>query len=128
MSKPPAQTTILLLVSDQLVRAVMKETLERDGYLVVTAGDLGAAVDRIAELSPDLLITRTFVANMPGHRAAKYLRTKAPQMRVLLVGGMLDDDRLADREALEGFVVFPKPYSPVQFLESVRTVLNTPRG
>ena len=57
MNKPPAHFTILPLVSDQLVRAVMKETSERDGYLVVPAGDLGAAVDRLKELSPDLLIT-----------------------------------------------------------------------
>ncbi len=128
MDKTPAQSTILLLVSDQLVRAVMKETLERDGYLVVPAADLGAAVDRLKELSPDLLITRTFVANMPGNQAAKYLRTKCPQMRVLIVGGMLADERLADRETLAGFDVFPTPYSASEFLSKVSEVLNARRG
>jgi len=128
MMKPPAHSTILLLVSDQLVRAVMKETLERDGYLVVPAADLGAAVDRLRELTPDLLITRTFVATMPGNQAAKYLRTKCPQMRVLMVGGLLNDERLVDRETLAGFDVFPKPYSADEFLDKVKAVLNRPRG
>jgi len=128
MNKPPTHSTILLLVSDQLVRAVMKETLEQDGYLVVPAADLGAAVDRLRETPPDLLITRTFVANMPGNQAAKYLRVKCPQMRVLIVGGMLNDERLADRETLAGFDVFPKPYSGSEFLQKVREVLNAPRG
>ncbi len=128
MDKPAAQTTILLLVSDQLIRAVMKETLEQETYVVVAAGDLGAAVDRLREVSPDLLITRTFVEGMPGHQAAKYLRTKCPQIRVLIVGGMLNDDRLVDREVFAGFEVFPKPYGASQFLEKVREVLNTPRG
>jgi len=120
--------TILLLVSDQLIRAVTQETLEKEGYVVLAAGDLGAAVDRLREAPPDLLITRMFVQNMPGHQAAKYLRTKHPPMRVLIVGGMLEDDRLADRATLDGFEVFPKPYSTSEFLEKVREVLNKPRG
>lgn len=128
MIKPEAKTTILLLVSDQLVRAVMQETLEQAGYVVLATGDLGTAVDRMNEIPPDLLITRTYVATMPGHQAAKYLRSKRPQMRVLLVGGLLDDDRLQYREALEGFEVFPKPYSPAHFLEKVKEVLSKPRG
>ncbi len=94
----------------------------------MAAGNLGDAVDRVREVPPDLLITRTFVESMPGHQAAKYLRTKCPQMRTLIVGGMLNDDRLVDREAFAGFEVFPKPYSANQFLEKVREVLNTPRG
>jgi CheY-like chemotaxis protein len=33
--------TILLLVSDPIVRFILKETLEHEGYTVVAAGDLG---------------------------------------------------------------------------------------
>jgi CheY-like chemotaxis protein len=38
------KTTILLLVSDPVVRSVLKETLEREGYTVLATGDLGHAV------------------------------------------------------------------------------------
>ena len=121
------EASILLLVSDQLIRAVMREVLEDDGYFVAATGDLGAAVDQLKMGTPDLLITRTFVSTMPGHAAAKYLRKKCPRMRVLIVGGILDDDRLRNREELENFQVFPKPYSASEFLEKVRDVLNSPR-
>jgi DNA-binding NarL/FixJ family response regulator len=57
-------TTILLLVSDPIVRSILKETLEREGYTVVAAGDLGQAVDRIKECPPDLLITRTYIGQL----------------------------------------------------------------
>jgi len=67
------KTTILLLVSDPLVRSVLRETLEHEGYMVRAAGDLGQAVDRLKESVPDLLITRTYVESMPGHEAAMYL-------------------------------------------------------
>jgi CheY-like chemotaxis protein len=121
-------TTILLLVSDPLVRCVLKETLEQEGYMVHATGDLGQAVDRLKECTPDLLITRTYVQSMPGHEAAMYLLTKCPTMKVLMLGGLLDDDRLRNREALQGFEVFPKPYSTAEMLLQVKHVLNKPRG
>ena len=126
----PASTrlSILLLVSDPIVRSVMQETLQQEGYLVVAVGDLGQAVDWLKMFpSPDLLITRTYVQNLTGHDAAKYLRTKCMTMKVLLVGGLLADDRIYHREALEGFEVFPKPYPAAELLQKVKEVLSTPR-
>ena len=122
------KTTILLLVSDPVVRSILKETLEREGYTVVATGDLGRAVDRLKECIPDLLITRTYVEGLPGHEAAMYLRTKCPEMRVLMLGGLLDDERLAYRAEQQGFEVFPKPYTAAVLLQEVRHVLSKPRG
>jgi DNA-binding response OmpR family regulator len=122
------KTTILLLVSDPLVRSVLEETLEHEGYTVRASGDLGQAVDRLKESVPDLLITRTYIQGMPGHEAAQYLLTKRPKMKVLMVGGLLDDKRLRYRAELEGFDVFPKPYSAAELLQKIREVLSKPRG
>jgi DNA-binding NtrC family response regulator len=85
-------------------------------------------VDRLKDYTPDLLITRTYVQSLTGHDAAKYLRSKCLKMKVLLVGGLLDDDRLYNRAAQEGFEVFPKPYPAAELLQKVREVLSKPRG
>jgi DNA-binding NtrC family response regulator len=120
--------SILLLVSDSLVLSVMQETLEREGYLVLPAGELGTAVNWLNDSTPDLLITRTYISGMPGHEAAKYLRNKCPHMRVLMEGGLLEDDRLQYRMALERFEVFPKPYTSAQLIEKVKEVLGEVDG
>ena len=125
--QPQTKTTILLLVADPVVRSVFEETLDREGYTVLAVGDVGQAVDRLKVCTADLLITRTYVQTMSGHDVAMYLRTKCPKMRVLLVGGLLDDDRLHHREAREGFEIFPKPYAAAELLEKVRYVLNKPQ-
>src|SRR5580700_9949845 len=117
------KTTILLLISDPVVRCVFEETLKREGYMVLATGDLGQAVDRLKECRPDLLITRTYVQSLSGHDAAMYLRTKCVKMRVLIVGGLLDDERLQHREALQGFEVFPKPYAAAELLQKVKEIL-----
>ena len=119
-----SKKTILLLMSDPLVRAVVCETLEGAGYLVVPTGDLGSALDWLKQCTPDLLITRTYVSSLPGHEAASYLRAKRPLMRVLILGGLLDDDRLRNRVTLAGFDVFPKPYSGAQLVEKVKEILD----
>ena len=121
------KTTILLLISDPVVRCVFEETLKREGYMILATGDLGQAVDRLKECEPDLLITRTYVQSLSGHDAAIYLRTKCVKMRVLIVGGLLDDERLQHREALQGFEVFPKPYAAAELLQKVKEVLSKPR-
>ena len=119
-------TTILLLVSDPIIRSVLEETLARHGYTVMATGDLGQAVDRLKECTPDLLITRTYVESLPGHEAAMYLRTKCLKMKVLILGGLLDDERLQSREALQGFEVFPRPYAPAKLIEEVKHILSKP--
>jgi DNA-binding response OmpR family regulator len=120
-------TTILLLVSDPVVRSILQETLKREGYMVLATGDLGQAVDRLKECTPDLLITRGYIQSLPGHDAAMYLREKCLKMRVLLLGGLLDDERLRSRETLQGFEVFPKPYAAAELHEKVKDVLSKPR-
>ncbi len=126
--RPLIRSTILLLVSDPVVRSVVEETLERAGYTVMAAGDLGQAVDRMNEVMPDLLIIRSHIQNLPGHDAALYLRKKNMKMKVLILGGRLDDERLQNREELQGFEIFPKPYPAAEMLEKVKEVLDKPRG
>jgi len=40
------------------MQAALRDALQTAGYLVVAAGDLGAAIDGLEEAQPDLLITR----------------------------------------------------------------------
>ena len=116
--------TILLLISDPVVRSAVRDALEHGGYSVTAVGDLGTAVDRLTESPPDLLITRSYIEDIPGYDAARYLRTKSPGLKVLMVGGLIDDDRLVNRMTLEGFEFFPKPYPAAALLEKVKEVIG----
>jgi DNA-binding response OmpR family regulator len=123
----PADAIILLLDSDPVMRSVLRDALESAGYLVVAAADLGAAVDRLHEMRPDLLITRPYINSMPGHMAADYLRSKRHGLSVMIVGGFMDDDRVRDQDAIGLFHIFPKPFSRGEFLANVKQVLGTVR-
>jgi DNA-binding response OmpR family regulator len=120
----PANMSILLLASDPLMRSVLRDTLASAGYLVVTASGLGEAVDRLKEMRPDLLIVRPYVESMPANDAAEYLRTKRPGLRVLMVAGFIENERVQTRNDLANFHVFPKPFTADELLARVREVLG----
>jgi len=117
-------TTILLFHSAPAVRNVIREILEREGYVVRATGDLGIAVDMLRETKPDLLLIDSYVANISGHDAALYLCQRAPHMRVLIVAGIPDDERLHIRTTGEGFMVFPSPFAPAALVARVKDILQ----
>jgi two-component system cell cycle sensor histidine kinase/response regulator CckA len=122
--RSPENFSILLLASDLLMRTVLRDTLSSAGYLVVMASGLGEAVDRLKEMRPDLLIVRPYVESMPANDAAEYLRTKRPGLRVLMVSGFIEEDRVKNRNDLANFHVFPKPFSAAELLAEVKRVLG----
>ncbi|HEY1946562.1 MAG TPA: response regulator [Bryobacteraceae bacterium] len=123
-NQPETPATILLLGSEPVLRTVIGEVLDQAGYVVLSKGDLGSAVDALAEINVDLLITHPYIANISGHKAAQYLLTKNPRMGVLIVGGLLDDDRLTYRAELEQFEIFPKPFAAAELVKKVKEVLQ----
>jgi DNA-binding response OmpR family regulator len=124
----PANANILLLISDPLMCTILQETLERAGYLVVSASDVGSAVDRVKQMRPDLLIIRPYVASMPGHMAAHHLRTWCPGLPVLILTGFMEDQRIRDQHELREFYVFPKPFGRDELLATVKEVLRSAHG
>jgi DNA-binding response OmpR family regulator len=102
----------------------MKEALENAGHVVLATGSLGTAVDMLADCKVGLLILPPYIDNISGHEAAKYLRQRNPNMGILMVAGLLDDDRLRYRANLEGFGVFPEPFAAAQLIQKVDEVLR----
>jgi DNA-binding response OmpR family regulator len=121
------KATILLLTSDPIVRSVIKEILENTGYTVLPAGDLGAAIDRLKQATPDLLVIHSYIESISGYDAAVFLRTKCKGLPVLMVGGLIDDDRVQYRMSLEQFEVFPKPFTAAALLDKVEDLLRKVR-
>ncbi|HXM42706.1 MAG TPA: response regulator [Bryobacteraceae bacterium] len=115
--------TIMVFHSAPVVRTVLREILQREGYVVRATGDLGIAVDMVRETPPDLLLIDVYVADISGHDAALYLCKKNPNMQVLMVAGVPDDQRMEARTTDEGFSVFPKPFAAADLVAKVKEIL-----
>ena len=91
----PIYPTILFLASDSNISSVISKALDSAGYFVLAAHDIGCAIDRLEDCTPDLLIVRHYAESIPGHDAATYLRRVCPRIPVLIVGGILDKQVLS---------------------------------
>jgi len=118
--------TILLVEDDEMVRTLVRETMESNGYRVLEASDpLEAHV--VAGTSPyaiHLLITDVVMPKASGPQLAKELLRLNPGLKVLYMSGHTEH-AISKRGVRRKEVAFlPKPFTPAQLIAKVREVLE----
>ncbi|HEY1338500.1 MAG TPA: ATP-binding protein [Bryobacteraceae bacterium] len=118
--------TILLVEDDEMVRNLVRETLEREGYTILDApGPLEAR--RMAEAHKGrihLTITDVVMPKVSGRELAEGLLKRRPDMKVLYMSGYTDS-AIVNSGLLQKEVSFlQKPFTPGALSAKVREVLD----
>jgi PAS domain S-box-containing protein len=94
---PQVAGTALLVDDEDLVRMSTADMLTDLGYSVVDASSAEDALQMVDEgLAPDLLITDHLMPGMTGTELARKVRSRCPDLPVLLVSGYADVEGLDD--------------------------------
>ena len=124
---PRGTETILLVEDDEMVRNLVCETLEREGYKVIGAADPLEA-QRIAEGHRNkiqLLITDVVMPRLNGKELANALVERRPDLKVLYMSGYTDS-AIVNSGILQKEVAFlQKPFTPAALAAKVRDVLES---
>ncbi len=131
---PPAvvargNETVLLVEDEQQVCTIVKRTLERAGYAVLTATGPEDAI-RICETSLsriDLLLTDVIMPQMNGRELAGRIHVLRPATKALFMSGYTDDVILNHGALDEGVPFIPKPITPSSLTRKVRETLDARR-
>jgi len=110
-------TGTVLVVDDQdLVRDVIRITLERAGYTVLEAASPSAAIELVrGNGAIDLLVTDVVMPEMDAFELANRIAREVPGVRILYTSGYTD-------AAAEGPFI-QKPFTPAELVEKVGGVL-----
>jgi CheY-like chemotaxis protein len=119
--------TILLAEDEEVVREIVRETLERHGYVVRAARDGRQAIELASSGSPvDLLLSDVVMPGMSGVELADRLRATTPGLRVLYMSGSPEAEVLHDMEANSATGFLQKPVTPSAIIACVRDALDSP--
>ncbi|MDX1631536.1 MAG: response regulator [Thermoanaerobaculia bacterium] len=118
-------TEKILVVEDaEMVRNLVRDSLETFGYRVLTAETPEAAED-LATSDPgiDLLVTDVVMPDLSGPELAGRIREQRPELPVLYMSGY-SDEAIVHHGVLPSATEFlPKPFSPGDLARKVREVL-----
>jgi CheY-like chemotaxis protein len=118
--------TVLVVEDEDIVRELVCEVLEHQGYNVLCARDgieaLNMAEDYDSEIH--LLVTDVIMPHMNGHELAHKLTALRPDMKVLYVSGYSDND-IGDHGTLDPrFELLQKPFTPQVLARKIRDVIR----
>jgi two-component system cell cycle sensor histidine kinase/response regulator CckA len=110
--------TVLVVDDQDVVRDVIKLSLESAGYRVLEAATPSEALALAAGAEVDLLVTDVVMPEMDAFELANRISCELPAVRILYTSGYAD-------AAAEGPFI-QKPFTPAQLIEKVGAVLAGP--
>jgi CheY-like chemotaxis protein len=119
--------TILLVEDEEMVRTVARDTLERAGYAVLEAADGAEAVRMLEEQCEPvhLVLTDVVMPGMSGRELVDSLKTRWPELRVLLMSGYTDDAVVRHGILSADTAFIQKPFTAASLARKVGEVLRS---
>lgn len=118
--------TVLVVEDEEIVRELVCDVLEEQGYNVICAADGLEALEMAGNFDGTihLLVTDVIMPHMNGHELAGKLSRIRPDMKVLYVSGYSDTD-LGEHGILDSrFELLQKPFTPQTLARKVRDVIH----
>jgi PAS domain S-box-containing protein len=119
--------TVLVVEDDDMVRHLVRETLEREGYTVIDANgpvEARRAANRYSGVI-HLLITDVIMPRINGRELAARLLRRRANLKVLYMSGYTDS-AIASGGVLDSDTAFlQKPFTPIALSAKVREVLES---
>ena len=118
--------TVLVVEDEEIVRDLVRDVLEEQGYHILCAVDGLEALKLAANFDGTihLLVTDVIMPNMNGHELAAKLSTVRPDMKILYVSGYSDND-IGDHGVLDPrFELLQKPFTPQTLARKIHDVIH----
>jgi nitrogen-specific signal transduction histidine kinase/CheY-like chemotaxis protein len=118
--------TILVVDDEEMLREILFESLEDEGYCVIPAADGTEAIAKFNEQKEkiDLVITDLGMPNMGGEELYDQLKKINPDVKVIVSSGFLDSSTKSDllRKGIKD--VLTKPYKFDSIFAIIRKVIE----
>jgi two-component system chemotaxis response regulator CheY len=120
--------TVLVVDDAAFMRMMIRDILAREGYVIHEAVNGRDAVEKYAEIKPDVVTMDITMPEMSGLEALRRIREYDPGARVLVVSAMGQQKMIVEALEYGAMDFLVKPFQPTKVLETVKKCLqSTPR-
>jgi DNA-binding response OmpR family regulator len=119
--------TILVVEDEHIIREMITECLEREGYTVLSTDSATKAIELWSSRVPSipLLVADSGLKGLRGVLLASLLIEEKPDLKVLFATGEPSDLALVMLKENRNSHLLKKPYSAKELSEAVRAILLT---
>ncbi|MGH7342867.1 MAG: response regulator [Candidatus Rokuibacteriota bacterium] len=114
-----ATATVLIVDDEPDVRAVLTEIVESRGYLADTAVDGAAALRRVIDLRPQLVLLDVDMPRLRGGEALVAIRELCPETNVIMISGKADLVEARRALSLGAFDYIGKPFDVAYLIQAI---------
>jgi DNA-binding response OmpR family regulator len=121
---------VLVVDDDRVIQQLLEVNLELEGYDVVArASDGNEALDKAAELKPDIIILDIMMPKMDGLEVCRRLKAdpKLSKIPVILLSARAQDFDVRAGLEIGASAYLTKPFDPVELLDVVGRLLKGER-
>jgi len=130
VSPPATAQTLLIVDDDPVMRSLMRDTLEDDGFEVIEAENGAEACERCDETLPALIVVDAMMPVMDGFELCRALRARleTAQTPILMATGLDDSGSIARAFEVGATDFIAKPLNWLMLSQRVRYMLRAARA
>ncbi len=118
---------VLLIDDDEMLREMLKESIENAGYEVVGAGNGNEALDRLKEGRFDIAVIDIVMPEKEGFETIMDFRRDYPNMKYIAISGggrVSPDNYLEIAHSLGAARTFAKPFDRKELIGAIRELVG----
>lgn len=121
MTQEPTQ--ILVVDDEDMVRLLIRRTLEEKGYRVVTAADGNEGLAKLDQGGIDLVLLDINMPGLDGFQVLELIRRRS-NLPVIMLTGMAKGSALRDTLDIGADDYITKPFSPLELVARIKAKLR----
>jgi DNA-binding response OmpR family regulator len=123
----PARPLLLIVDDDQELCSLLVEYLAPEGFAVELLGNGMAALERLSQTSPDLVVLDVMLPELSGFEVLRRIRTTSAVPVIMLTARGEEVDRVVGLE-MGADDYLAKPFSPRELVARIKAVLRRSSG
>ncbi|MFC2056223.1 response regulator transcription factor [Chloroflexota bacterium] len=121
------KTSILVVDDEEIVRQLLKQSLETEGFAVTMADNGNSALALLAKNEPAIVLLDIRMPGLDGYQVLERIR-KTSNVPVLMLTGLLDETAAAHSFDLGADDYIRKPFHRKTLVARIRAKLRRARG